>query len=107
MRIERDIHGDRMLDDSCYYGLQTARAVDNFPILRQPVHPDLVRALVQIKKAAVLTNLQHAFIDPAIGRAIDQACDEVLAGASRTSLWSMPCKARRNLCQYECQRGPG
>jgi len=81
MRIERDTHGEMTLDDQCYYGLQTARALENFPILRQPVHPDLVRALVQVKKAAVLTNLQHAFIDPDIGRAISQACDEVLTGA--------------------------
>ena len=33
MRIERDTHGEMTLDDQCYYGLQTARALENFPIL--------------------------------------------------------------------------
>lgn len=80
MRIERDTHGEAAIGDQFYYGLQTVRAMENFPIMCQPIHPDLVAALVQIKKAAVLTNLSHKFIDPAIGRAIDQACNEVLAG---------------------------
>lgn len=81
MRIERDTHGEMALEDQCYYGLQTARARENFPILRQPVHGDLIRSLVQVKKAAALTNLQHAFIPPDIGKAIVTACDEILAGA--------------------------
>jgi aspartate ammonia-lyase len=81
MRMERDSHGEAAIEDQAYYGLQTIRALENFPILRQPIHRDLVTALVQIKKAAVLTNISHHYIDPEIGQAINQACDDVLAGA--------------------------
>jgi aspartate ammonia-lyase len=68
MRIEHDVHGQVSLADDCYYGLQTARAVENFPILRQPVHPELVRALVLVKKAAARTNLKHGWLEPAKGQ---------------------------------------
>ncbi|MDD2533852.1 MAG: aspartate ammonia-lyase [Eubacteriales bacterium] len=81
MRLEQDTLGSFELTDQQYYGLQTARAVVNFPILGQPIHPDLVLALVQIKKAAVLTHLANKHIDSTIGQAINQACDDVLAGA--------------------------
>jgi aspartate ammonia-lyase len=81
MRIEHDVHGQVSLADDCYYGLQTARAVENFPILLHPVHPELVRALLLVKKAAARTNLKHGWREPAKGQAILQACDEVLAGA--------------------------
>lgn len=81
MRLEQDTLGTLELDDTCYYGLQTARAAQNFPILCQPVHRDLVLALVQVKKAAVLTNMQNHHIALDIGQAINQACDDVLAGA--------------------------
>lgn len=81
MRIEHDLLGDVAVPAASYYGSQTQRAIENFPITGQPIHPELVRALVMVKKAAVLTNLGHSFIDPGIGRAIDQACDEILTGA--------------------------
>ncbi len=81
MRLEHDTLGSLEIDDSKYYGLQTARAIVNFPILRQPIHPELVLALVQIKKAAVLTHLQNKQIDSDIGQAINQACDEILSGS--------------------------
>ncbi len=81
MRIEQDMLGEVTIAESCYYGSQTRRAIDNFPITGQAIHPGLVRALVMVKKAAVLTNLSHGFIGEAIGQAINRACDEILAGS--------------------------
>lgn len=81
MRTEHDTLGSLEIDDNQYYGLQTARAILNFPILRQPIHPELVMALVQIKKAAILTHLQNNQIEADVGQAILQACDEILKGA--------------------------
>ena len=66
-----------------YYGVQTARAVENFPIsgLRAPA--DLVTATVLIKKAAAEANASLGRLDPEVARAIVSAADEVLAGELR------------------------
>jgi aspartate ammonia-lyase len=66
-----------------YYGAQTARAVENFPIsgLRAPA--DLVIATILVKKAAAEANAALGRLDQAIARAIVSAADEVLAGRFR------------------------
>ncbi len=63
------------------YGIQTARAIENFPIsgLRAPA--DLVRATVLIKKACARANVSLKRLEPHIGEAIARAADEVLGGA--------------------------
>ncbi|MDR3645892.1 MAG: aspartate ammonia-lyase [Clostridia bacterium] len=81
MRIERDLLGEMELDDGCYYGIHTARALSNFSITGVPVHRELVLALVTVKKAAALTNAGAGLLDEETARAIEQACDEILAGA--------------------------
>jgi aspartate ammonia-lyase len=78
MRIESDPYGQCELDDQLYYGLQTARAVDHFPILGQPAHPELIRSMVKVKLAAVRTSLSHSLIDPIVGQAIRTACEALL-----------------------------
>lgn len=83
MRTEQDMLGRMELDDAAYYGIQTARAIGNFPVTGRPVHPALVEALVQIKKAAALTNGRIGALDAKIAGAIVDACDEILAGALR------------------------
>ncbi|MCX7923447.1 MAG: aspartate ammonia-lyase [Clostridia bacterium] len=80
MRIERDLLGEKSFDDSCYYGINTQRAIENFCISLKPIHPELVRALVTIKKAAALTNEYIGLLDKSIAQAIVKACDEILAG---------------------------
>ncbi|HEX2939192.1 MAG TPA: aspartate ammonia-lyase [Ruminiclostridium sp.] len=81
MRIERDMLGEIEIDDSCYYGINTKRAIYNFPISGTPIHPELVRALAVIKRAAALTNLDVGRIDPEIAKAIVSACEEIENGA--------------------------
>jgi aspartate ammonia-lyase len=82
-RTERDPLGEKPVPSDAYYGIQTLRAVENFPIsgLRAPW--TLVTATVQIKKAAALVNADLGRLDRTIADAIVRAADEVLGGALR------------------------
>ncbi|MGH9314100.1 MAG: aspartate ammonia-lyase, partial [Vicinamibacterales bacterium] len=82
-RIERDPLGDVRVPAGAYYGAQTARAAKNFPIsgLRPP--DELVVATVLVKKAAADANMSLGRLSKDIGKAIVQACDEILAGGLR------------------------
>lgn len=82
-RTERDPLGEFSVPDDAYYGIQTARAVENFPISGLRAHPDLVTATVLVKKAAALANMSLNRLDTQIGEAIVSAADEVLAGGLR------------------------
>jgi aspartate ammonia-lyase len=82
-RIERDSLGERELPADVYYGIQTARAVENFPISGWKPYPSLVTATVQIKKAAARVNSALGSLDARIAGAIETAADEVLAGKLR------------------------
>src|SRR5215210_1598610 len=82
-RTERDPLGELSVPADAYYGIQTARAVDNFPIsgLRAPA--DLVVATVLVKKAAAEANAALGRLDPRIAPAIVAAADEILSGTLR------------------------
>ena len=82
-RTERDPLGERAVPADAYYGIQTARAIENFPIsgLRAPAL--LIDATVLIKKAAAHANMTLGRLDTRIGNAILQAADEILAGRLR------------------------
>jgi aspartate ammonia-lyase len=82
-RTERDPLGEFSVPADAYYGIQTARAVANFPIsgLRAPAA--LVVAAVLVKKAAAQANASLGRLDAAIADAIVRAADEVLGGALR------------------------
>jgi len=82
-RIEHDSLGERELAPDVYYGIQTARAVENFPISGWKPYPALVTATIQIKKAAARVNAALGSLDPKIARAIEEAADAVLAGELR------------------------
>jgi aspartate ammonia-lyase len=82
-RTERDPLGEHQVPADAYFGIQTARAVENFPIsgLRAPA--ELVTATVLIKKAAAQTNVALQRLAAPVGDAIVRAADEVLAGGLR------------------------
>jgi aspartate ammonia-lyase len=63
--------------------VQTLRAVENFRITGLNLHPEFINSLVQIKKAAAITNCEIGLLDPKKSQAIVQACDEILAGNFR------------------------
>jgi fumarate hydratase class II len=83
MRVERDPLGEREVPAEAYYGIQTLRAVENFPISGLRAQPDLVTATVAIKKAAAQANAALGRLDPKIAQAIVAAADDVLAGQHR------------------------
>lgn len=82
-RIERDSLGERELPADVYYGIQTARAIENFPISGWKPYPSLVTATVQIKKAAARVNSSLGVLDARLAQVIEAAADEVLAGKLR------------------------
>src|SRR5437868_8386340 len=82
-RTERDPLGELDVPSSAYYGIQTARAVENFPISGLRAPRDLITATILIKKAAAETNAALGRLDPATSAAIVKAADEILGGALR------------------------
>src|SRR5690242_1283889 len=79
-RVERDSMGPMQVPAEAYYGAQTARAVENFPISNLRFPRGFVRALGLIKKHAARTNAALGLIEPDISEAIQRAADEVIAG---------------------------
>jgi aspartate ammonia-lyase len=79
-RIEKDLLGTKEVPKDAYYGIQTLRAVENFPITGIPPHVEMIRALAAVKKAAALANMEVGVLKKNIGEAIVQAADEVLNG---------------------------
>ncbi len=79
-RREVDPLGERLIPKDAYFGIQTFRATENFPVSGIKASPHIIKAYVLIKKAAAVANMQVGWLDKKIGDAIVQACDEVLAG---------------------------
>ena len=73
---------------AAYWGIQTLRAVENFPITGTTIsaYPQLVRALAQVKHAAVLANFHLSLIDEAKKEAIVRACPDIGEGRLLTHL---------------------
>jgi fumarate hydratase class II len=79
-RSETDSLGPVQVPADAYYGAQTQRAVDNFPISGVRMPRRFVRALVLIKKAWAQVNLEEKLLDEKIAKAIIQACNEIASG---------------------------
>jgi aspartate ammonia-lyase len=82
-RTERDPLGDVRVPASAYYGGQTRRAVENFPISGLVAFPELVTATVLIKKAAAEANRTLKRLPADVADTIVRAADEILAGKLR------------------------
>jgi len=80
VRTEKDSLGDRKVPAAAYYGIQTLRAVENFPISGYRFHPLLIRAIGMVKLAAAMSNLELRLLDRRRARAIIRAAQEVIAG---------------------------
>ncbi|HEU4965142.1 MAG TPA: aspartate ammonia-lyase [Bacilli bacterium] len=79
-RTEKDLLGTKEVPADAYYGIQTLRAVENFPITGIPPHERMIKALAAVKKAAALANMEVGVLKKKIGEAIVQAAEEVMAG---------------------------
>jgi aspartate ammonia-lyase len=82
-RLERDSLGEIQVPESAYYGAQTARALENYPISGMRVHPAMIENYVLLKKAVVEVLQELGLLDAERGKAIVQAADEILGGALR------------------------
>jgi len=80
MRTEKDSLGEHQVPTAAYYGIQTQRAIENYPISGYRAHPFLIRAMGMIKKAAAMANKELKLLDPRLADAIGDAAEEVLAG---------------------------
>jgi aspartate ammonia-lyase len=81
--MEKDSLGEKEVPATAYYGVQTARALENFPISGLRAHPALITAHATIKKAAALTNQELGNLDSKIADAIVRASQEVIEGKLR------------------------
>jgi aspartate ammonia-lyase len=82
-RTEKDSLGSRPIPDEVYYGIQTDRAVENFPISGLRAHPRFIDAYLLIKKAAAAANLKTGQLSKDTASALIKACDEILGGKLR------------------------
>lgn len=79
-RMEKDSLGEVKLPAHVYYGVQTSRALSNFPVSGEKNHPLLIKAYVTLKKACALTNAELDVLDRKRAKAIINACDRILGG---------------------------
>ena len=81
-RSEHDLLGEREVPADALYGVQTLRAVENFPItgIRLGHFPHLIRALAMVKQAAARANRRLGLLDAKIADAVDRACSEIVDG---------------------------
>lgn len=79
-RIEKDSLGEKHVPVNAYYGVQTMRAIENFPITGLTIDIAMIRALAHIKKATARANCKVGQLDQEIADALVVAADEVLAG---------------------------
>ena len=79
-RIEKDSLGEKKVPAAAYYGVQTQRAVENFPVSGRPTHRAVKWAFLQQKKASARAHLELRALPAEVARAIVQAADEGLEG---------------------------
>jgi fumarate hydratase class II len=85
VRIEHDSLGELEVPADAYYGVQTVRAIQNFPISGQRMPQAFIAAHTLLKKAAARVNEELGLLPKPLADAIAQACDEIIANAP----WSL------------------
>ena len=80
LRSEHDSIGERTLPKDVYYGVQSLRAAENFHITGLQMHPEIINAIVEIKKASAMANREAGLLDEKVAGAIITACDEIVSG---------------------------
>lgn len=79
-RIEKDFLGEKEIPVNAYYGVQTMRATENFPITGYRLHSSLIIAMAMVKKAAAIANMEVSRLNPRLGNAIVTASEEIMDG---------------------------
>jgi len=79
-RLEKDSLGTKPVPADAYYGIETVRALSNYPITGLRFNPAFIWGLAQIKKACARANQSNKRLDSRRAKAIVRACDEIIAG---------------------------
>jgi len=82
MRTDTDSLGSMQIPADVYWGIHTARALENFPITRRAIsnHPNLIKAMAMVKQAAARANKEIGVLEPDKADIIDQVCQEIIDG---------------------------
>jgi aspartate ammonia-lyase len=86
-RIERDTLGEVQVPAHAYWGAQTQRAVQNFPVSGLRAHPELIRAHVLVKLACALANSDLGKLDPSLVHTLQHACLEIIEDDHLVDQW--------------------
>ncbi len=81
IRKETDSIGTLDLTSDNYYGIHTKRASENFKCSSRPVNMSIINAIITVKKACAMANVDAKQLDSTLGEAIVHACDQLLAGS--------------------------
>jgi aspartate ammonia-lyase len=81
-RVEHDLLGEKTVPNEAYYGIQTARALENFDISGVPLslYPNLIKALAMVKMAAARANFECGQFSKEILTGIEGSCQELMDG---------------------------
>lgn len=79
-RQESDSIGVHDVPQSAFYGVQSLRAYENFPITGQVLRPEFIKSLAQVKKASATANERVGQLNSELAQAMIQACDEIIDG---------------------------
>lgn len=80
IRVEKDFLGEKQVPVDAYYGIQTLRAVENFPITGYKIDKSLIVAMAMVKKASALANMDVGRLYEGLGKYVVQAADEIIDG---------------------------
>ncbi|GAA0345511.1 aspartate ammonia-lyase [Bacillus carboniphilus] len=80
IRVEKDFLGEKQVPADALYGIQTLRAVENFPITGFKIDKNLIVAMAMVKKAAALANMDVSRLYEGLGKYVVQAADEIIDG---------------------------
>ncbi|ASN06198.1 aspartate ammonia-lyase [Virgibacillus necropolis] len=80
VRLEKDFLGTKEVPCEAYYGIQTLRAVENFPITGYKIHGELIIAMAMVKKASALANMEVKRLYSGLGVIIVKVADEIIDG---------------------------
>ena len=95
MRVETDLIGTKEIEKDAYYGLQTLRAYENFNITGRRVHPEFIRSLAAVKKAAAITNCQTGELSEERKNAIVRPATRFWRESCMTHSSPIPSRAER------------
>ena len=77
-RIEKDSIGNKKIENSCLWGAQTQRSLENFEIGSEKIPNEFIVAIGYQKKAAAMTNIELGKLDSKIGNAIIASCNQII-----------------------------